>query len=84
VILSDIIGTLAAILTTVAFLPQTIKVLRDKDTKAISLAMYIVFTLGVCLWLIYGILLLAWPIIIANIFTLILAMIILITKIKNG
>lgn len=50
----EIIGFLAAILTTVAFFPQVIKVYKTQNTQSISLSMYIVFSIGILLWLVYG------------------------------
>lgn len=81
-ILNTIIGYCAAFLTTVAFLPQVIKIIRYKDTDSISLFTFILFFLGVCLWLLYGILNKDMPIIFANLITGILALIILIYKVK--
>lgn len=63
-------GYVAATLTTLAFLPQTLKTIRTRDTRSISLGMYVVFTIGVVFWLAYGIVLHSWPMIIANIVTL--------------
>ena len=77
-----IIGNIAAILTSVSFLPQAIKILKTKDTKSISLPMYIMFVVGVLLWLIYGFLRNDVPLILANIVTLSLAGLILWFKIK--
>ena len=79
-----ILGYLAAICTTSAFLPQAIKTIKTKETKAISLPMYIILNIGIILWLYYGIFLNAWPIILANAVTLSLTIIILIMKIKHG
>ena len=79
---TDIIGSLAAILTTVSFMPQVLHTLRTKDVSGISLGMYSVFTAGVSLWLVYGILLGELPIIIANAITLALASTILGMKLK--
>ena len=78
----DLLGTLAATLTTLSFLPQALHTLRTRDVSGISLAMYSAFTLGVALWLAYGVMLGEWPIIIANAFTLALASIILIIKLR--
>jgi MtN3 and saliva related transmembrane protein len=78
----DIFGFLAALLTTSAFLPQVIKTIREKDTKSLSLPMYIILTAGLLLWLTYGILIKDWALIIANSITGLLAFIILIAKIK--
>lgn len=80
--LINIVGLLAATLTTISFLPQVIKIVKTKHTKDISLLMYIIFTAGVLLWLFYGILLKEPPIIIGNGITLILVMIVLIFKIR--
>lgn len=80
--LTDLIGTLAAILTTVSFLPQALHTFRTKDVRGISLGMYSVFTLGIAFWLVYGLLLQAWPVVIANIVTLALASAILIMKLR--
>ena len=80
--LIDLIGTLAACLTTCSFLPQAIKTFRTKDVSGISLAMYGAFTCGVALWLIYGVMLGAWPIIVANVITLSLALSIFLMKLR--
>jgi len=79
----EILGFFAAFLTTSAFLPQTIKVLREKHTQAIFLPLFIIFSIGVTCWLGYGLLLGSWPIILSNIFTLVLSLIILFCKIRN-
>lgn len=79
----DLIGTIAATLTTLSFLPQAILVLRTGETRGISLGMYSAFTLGVALWVLYGIKLGAVPIIIANAITFCLAMSILGVVVKN-
>jgi len=79
-----LIGFLAATCTTLAFLPQVIKTIKSRQTKDVSLWMYLIFTTGLVLWLAYGILIKAPPIIIANVVTLILALWILVLKIKHG
>ncbi|HRG37817.1 MAG TPA: SemiSWEET transporter [Bacteroidia bacterium] len=79
-----ILGFLAAIGTTGSFIPQVIHIVKTKDTKGISLSMYIIFTSGVLCWLLYGCFLGSPPIIVANAVTLILAITILILKIKWG
>lgn len=78
---TEVIGYTAAALTTIAFLPQALHTWRTRSTHGISLGMYAIFTSGVVLWLVYGILLGAWPIIIANTITLALAISILAMKI---
>ncbi|TAL70917.1 MAG: hypothetical protein EPN82_01040 [Bacteroidetes bacterium] len=80
--LNTIIGFLAAFCTTFAFIPQLIKVWKNKHAKDISLRMYIIFIIGIALWLVYGIIINNLPIIAANTVTIILAGIILIFKIK--
>ncbi|WP_369600817.1 SemiSWEET transporter [Hahella sp. SMD15-11] len=82
--IQDIFGILAAVLTTVSFLPQVIHTLRTRDTRSLSLGMYAIFTAGVACWLVYGILLGAWPIIAANVITLLLAGCVLVMKIRHG
>ena len=76
------IGFFAAFCTTIAFLPQAIKVFKSKITKDISLYMFLIFTIGVLSWLIYGIIISDLPLIFANAVTLILSFFILIYKIK--
>ena len=71
--LADVVGSLAACLTTAAFLPQAWHTFRTRDVSGISLLMYSVFTAGVALWLVYGVLMKAWPIVVANAITLALA-----------
>jgi len=78
------LGYVAATLTTVAFVPQALKTLRSRDTRAISLGMYVVFTVGLCFWLGYGIVLHSWPMIVSNIITLVLALLILALKLRHG
>lgn len=81
---TDTLGFLAAILTTGAFVPQAWLTFRTRDVSGISLAMYGAFTLGILLWLAYGWMLGAWPVIIANGVTLALAAGILAMKIVIG
>jgi MtN3 and saliva related transmembrane protein len=78
------IGFIAALLTTVAFLPQALKVWQTRSAKDVSLGMYLLFTLGVGLWLIYGVLLNSWPIIVSNLVTLVLAGVVLAMKLRFG
>ena len=76
------IGFLAAFCTTFAFLPQAIKVWKTKSTRDISLYMFLIFTVGVLSWLIYGLIINDLPVILANAVTLILSFFILIYKIR--
>ena len=80
--LIDLIGYLAAVLTTLSFVPQAWHTFRTRDVRGISLGMYGAFTLGVALWLVYGLLLGAWPIVLANAVTLALAAAILVMKLR--
>jgi MtN3 and saliva related transmembrane protein len=79
-----IVGYAAATLTTVSFVPQVLQALRTKDLSSVSLSMYAIFCVGIALWLVYGIMALAWPVIIANVLTLGLAGIVLWLKIKQS
>ena len=78
------IGFFAAILTTISFLPQVVKVWQTRSAKDVSLVMYLLFSLGVSLWLIYGVLMHSWPIILSNLITLILAGVVLAMKLRFG
>ena len=78
----EVIGYVAAALTTSSFVPQAWKTFRTKDVSGISLGMYSMFTLGITLWLVYGLMLRAWPIVIANVVTISLACTILAMKIR--
>lgn len=77
---TDWMGYSAAILTTASFVPQAWLTFRTRDVSGISLGMYCTFTVGVALWLAYGVALRAWPIVIANLVTLCLASSILAMK----
>ena len=83
IILKEYIGFFAAFCTTVAFLPQAFKVWKSNNTKDISLSMFIIFTIGVFSWLVYGVLIESIPIMISNFFTLIFSLFILFYIIKN-
>ena len=74
------IGFLAGTLTTVAFLPQVLKAWKTRDTRSLSGSMYILFSTGVALWLLYGVLLASLPIILFNTITLVLSISILVLK----
>jgi len=76
------IGFFAAFCTTIAFVPQAIKVYKSKSTKDISLYMFLIFTIGVLSWLIYGIIIFNLPVILANAVTLVLSFFILICKLR--
>ena len=80
----DAIGSVAAVLTTASFIPQVWHSFKTRDVSGVSLGMYSVFTLGVALWLLYGVLLQSWPLMIANSITLMLAAAILGMKLRFG
>ncbi len=79
-----IIGLIAGTCTTISFLPQVIRTFRTKATKDISLSMYIILAAGLITWTVYGILIEAFPIILANSVSFVLAAFILILKLKYG
>ncbi len=80
---ANAIGLMAASLTTASFVPQAIRVVRTRDTQAISLGMYLLFTAGIMLWMLYGILLRSVPIMIANGITIPLVLVILFMKLRE-
>ena len=82
--LADLLGAIAGILTTLAFVPQVWRVWKTRSTRDISLGMYLVFTTGVGFWLAYGLVLGAWPIIVANSVTLMLTGTVLALKLRHG
>ena len=79
----ETLGYIAAFLTTAAFFPQTIKTIKSRDTASISLAMYVMFTTGIALWLGYALLIESMPMIIANIITFVLSATILVLKLSE-
>jgi MtN3 and saliva related transmembrane protein len=80
----DLIGNCGAILTTVCWLPQAIKIIRDRDTRALSLSTNLGFTIGILLWLIYGMALPDWPLIWSSAVTLALMLVIVALKLRHG
>jgi MtN3 and saliva related transmembrane protein len=82
--MQELIGYAAATLTTISFVPQAWLTFRTRDVRGISLGMYSVFTVGIALWLLYGLLMGAWPIVLANAVTLALASVILFMKLRYG
>ena len=82
--LEILVSGTAATLTTAAFVPQALHIIRYKETRAISLHMYVAFATGVAFWLIFGMMISNWPMIIANAITLALALTILRMKMKYG
>jgi MtN3 and saliva related transmembrane protein len=82
-LMHDLVGYAAATLTTIAFIPQTLHSWRTRDLSGVSLGMYSLFTMGVACWLLYGVILESWPIIIANTITLALAGSVLFLKLRH-
>lgn len=80
---TDLLGAVAGILTTASFVPQVVKTLRTRQTRDISLTMWLAFCTGVLLWTVYGFLIEAWPVVITNVPTLALAGTILAIKLRN-
>ena len=80
--LHEIIGLVAAVLTTASFLPQVFKTYKTKNTSGLSLTMYIVFFIGVVLWSVYGVFINSLSVILANSITAILALYLIFMKLK--
>ena len=80
--MSELIGYLAASLTTASFIPQAWLTFKTRDVSGISLGMYSVFTAGIALWLVYGLMIQAWPVVIANVITLGLVASILVMRLR--
>jgi MtN3 and saliva related transmembrane protein len=80
---TDLIGYFSAFLTTLAFVPQAHHSWKTQDLSGVSLPMYSLFSLGVLGWLVYGMMIISWPIIVANSITLVLACVVLYLKIKH-
>jgi MtN3 and saliva related transmembrane protein len=82
--LLNIIGIAAALLTTLCWLPQTFKVIREKETRALSMPANVIFAVGILLWLVYGIGIGDWPVIGANAISLVLVSVIIAMKLRYG
>jgi MtN3 and saliva related transmembrane protein len=80
----ELIGSLAAAITTLCWVPQATKVIRTRDTRSLSLLMYLMLATGIGLWLVYGVLIVSWPLILANAVTFVLVVIILGMKLRFG
>ena len=81
---SDVIGILAGVAIAAAFTPQLIQIVKSKSAKDISLGMYLIYITGVLLFILFGYLISAWPIVIANCIALVQASIILYFKLRYG
>ena len=73
---------MAATCTTLSFVPQAARTIRTRDTRGISLWMYVAFTIGIAFWFAYGLALQSWPMIVSNAITFVLAMTILMLKLR--
>lgn len=80
----DAAGTIGAVLTTACWVPQATKIIRDRDTRSISLAATTAFTVGIVFWLVYGVAIIDWPLIVSNAVTLALMAVILALKLRHG
>lgn len=80
----SVIGFIAGTFTTASFLPQAFKIYRSKQTRDLSLPMYVILFIGVILWVVYGVLVMSLPVIIANSVVISLNLYILLMKIKHG
>jgi MtN3 and saliva related transmembrane protein len=82
--METLVSGIAAVFTTVAFFPQAMHIIRYRETRAISLYMYVIFTIGVAFWLVFGFMIWNWPMIIANFITFGLSATILTMKLRYG
>ena len=80
----DVIGYVAATLTALSFVPQAVKVIRTRKTDDLSLRMYVITAIGLATWLVYGVWIRSFPVIVSNSLTLVLVCVILGIKIRNG
>jgi MtN3 and saliva related transmembrane protein len=83
-LLVDTIGMTGAVLTTVCWLPQAIHIVRSRDTAAISLTGTLAFTIGIVVWLVYGLALMDWPLIASSVATLAPMSVIVALKLRHG
>lgn len=81
--ISDLVGYFSAFLTTVAFIPQAYHSWKTRDLSGVSLPMYSIFSAGVAGWLVYGLMIASWPIVIANTITFVLSCVVLWLKLKH-
>ena len=80
----ELVGGCAATVTTLCWVPQALRILRTRDTRAISLVTQAAFTFGIALWQVYGLLIESWPVTIANVITLVIVGAILALKLRYG
>ncbi len=79
-----LLGLLAGGCTTLSFVPQILKTWKSRSSHDISTGMYVTLSVGLVLWVLYGAAILSWPIVITNVVTLVLALAVLISKIRLG
>jgi MtN3 and saliva related transmembrane protein len=80
----DILGYSAGFLSTAALVPQVAKTLKEQSARDISLGMYVLFCAGVSLWLLYGLMIASWPVVVSNSVTLVLSGAVLVLKLRHG
>jgi MtN3 and saliva related transmembrane protein len=80
----DLVGYAAGFLATAAFVPQVVKTFKERSARDISLGMYVLFCAGVALWLLYGVLIDSWPVVVSNFVTLVLSGAVLVLKLRHG
>ncbi len=80
----EVFGSIGAACTTLSFVPQVLQIWKTRSAKDVSLPMYLMFIVGIICWLVYGLMLNAWPIIIANVVTIVLALAVVVMKLRWG
>jgi MtN3 and saliva related transmembrane protein len=80
----ELVGYAAGFLATAAFVPQVVKTFKARSAHDVSLGMYVLFSAGVALWLVYGVLIASWPVIVSNAVTLVLSGAVLVLKLRHG
>lgn len=83
-LVATIVGTAAGLCSMVSFVPQIVKILREKDASSVALRMYLVTVTGFVLWSAYGVLLKSWPVAVSNLVCLALTTVILILRLRYG
>jgi MtN3 and saliva related transmembrane protein len=80
----EVLGFTAAAFTTFCWLPQALRTIRTRDTRAISLLTNVAFAIGIVLWLGYGLLIASWPVILSNVISFMLVSVIIAMKLRYG
>jgi MtN3 and saliva related transmembrane protein len=84
ILVQNVIGSLAAVCSMASFLPQVVKIARERDASAVSLRMYAITVAGFSLWTLYGVLLASWPLVVSNLISLSLSATVLALKWRYG